>query len=126
MKNQNIFFFLLALSMLITGLSYATTDGMIPEPARPMPYTDFLTIDATNGTSRATITTAVQIATGGYVVINNEGAGVLRMKNATSTDVLEDGFGIAAGGVYGIRLWGNQALWVECSTTADISVIRGN
>ena len=121
MNKHNILFFLIAISLLLTTLSYATTDGQIPEPARPMPYTDFLSL---NSTAQMTITTAQQIATGGYIIINNESGGDLRV--GTDSAVLANGFLVPATAVIAFRLWRNQPLYIGCSTTCDISYIKGN
>ena len=102
-------------------MSYATTDGQIPEPARPMPYTDFLTI---GNAGQLAVSTPVQIATGGYVIFNNENGGMLRI--GTDTTVLTTGFGLPAGSVAGFRFWGNQPCYIGCSTTCTISYVKGN
>ena len=121
MKKNNLLFFLVALALLIATLSYATTDGQVPEPARPMPYTDFLSF---GNTAQMTVTTAQQIATGGYIIINNESGGDLRV--GTDSAVLTNGFLVPATAVIGFRLWHNQPLYIGCSTTCDISYIKGN
>ena len=119
MKKLNIF--LLIVSVCICFLPvYATTTGKIAEPARPMPYTDFLTIESTAQTSIATITQL--LSDGGYALIHNESGGMLRV--GTDTAALTNGFGVPAGGVLSVRCYKGQAVYLDCSTSADISYIK--
>lgn len=116
--------FTLFLMVLSIAVAYGTTTGQIPDPSRPMPYTDFLEVDSTGQASIATLTQILTTTDGGHLTIHNESGDMLRI--GTDANTLTNGFGLPAGAFISVRFHPRSVIYLDCSGTANISYIKGN